>query len=368
MKRILLGTTALVAAAGFSGLASAQQVTTKATSLSISGNVEFDGAYVDSDGASADRKVDFLTDADLTFTPKFVADNGLTVIGRLDYDATSTGTPDELSITFQSASFGSATLGNDDGAADNFYQQGPLAGENSGWDAAWDGNATKFTDAINWDGDNIEPNVNGDSTKVYYSTKGLDLAGFTFGASFTPTADNAFNNGNLTNTGRAVGQDPVFDNVWDVGGTWDGEFSGVKLTIGGVYTTGDGKAGTDNFNAYNVGGTIGYGAFAVGGGYTAYDSLYGNNSDDDVWAVGATYNVGAFTVGATYTKTDYEAGSVVADSSTTSRRLNDSSAYGVGVYYAVAPGVTARGEVNQFKNDDSGEDATVVLLGTKVDF
>ena len=76
------------------------------------------------------------------------------------------------------------------------------------------------------------------------------------------------------------------------------------------------------------------------------------------WAVGATYDIGAFTVGATMDKASYD---VTAGSA-------DSTAYGVAVNYAVAPGVTALGEVNQFKNDDSGDDATVVMLGTKVAF
>lgn len=353
MKKILLGTTALVAAAGFSGMASAQQVTTKATSLAISGEVEFEGAYSDND--AADRKVDFLTDGDFTFTPKYVADNGLTTIGRIDFGWGSDATlqQDELSITFQSASFGSVTLGNDDGAADNFYQFGPVTG-----DGNWDGSAPQFAgwaddgEGILWAGDNIEPNLSGDNTKVYYSTTGVDLAGFTFGASYTPTNTNTYDDGDLT---KSVGST---HDVWDIGGSWEGEFSGVNVTVGGVYVTGKRDYSGDNPSGYNVGGTVGFGALKVGGGYTGYSDYYAAGADADVWAAGATYDIGAFTVGATYTKSDYDVGS----------GYDDSSDYGAAVSYAVAPGVTALGEVNQFKNDDTGNDATVVMLGTKVDF
>ena len=358
MKKILLGTTALVAAAGFAGIASAQQVTTKATSLSISGNVEFEAAYADSDAASADRKVDFLTDADLTFSPKFVADNGLTTTGRLDYDATSMGTPDEMSVTFAAASFGSLTLGNDDGAADNFYAYPPLAG-----DGNWDGSAPNFVgwasdaEGIRWAGDNLDPNLNSDSTKIYYSTGDLDLAGFKFGASYTPKGDNAFNDGDLTETAG------TFDDLVDVGAAWSGEFSGVSVDVTGVYITGSGVAGSDDPSAWNAGANLGFGAFKVGGSYTAFKDVYANNTDGDSWALGATYDIGAFTVGATYTKSDYDAGSVDG-----TNPLYDSSSYGAAVSYTVAPGVTAKGEINQFKNDDLDQDATVVMLGTQVDF
>lgn len=363
MKKLLLGTTALVAAAGFSGIASAQQVTTKATSLAISGDVEFEGAYSDND--STNRKVDFLSDGDFTFSPKYVADNGLTTTGRIDFQWNPSSSShnggdlatDELSVTFQSASFGSVTLGDDDGAADNFYQFGPVTG-----DGAWDGSAPRFAgfadgngggDGIQWAGDNIEPNLSGDATKIYYSTSGLDLAGFTFGASYAPSADDTFDSGN--GLVKAVGNT---HDVWDVGGTWEGQFSGVNLTVGGVYTVGKRDFSGDNPSGYNVGGTVGFGALKVGGGYTGYSDYYAAGADADVWAAGATYDIGAFTVGASYTKSDYDVGS----------NFDDSSAYGAAVSYAVAPGVTAKGEVNQFKNDDTGNDATVVMLGTQVDF
>lgn len=357
MKKILLGTTALVAAAGFAGIASAQQVTTKATSLAISGSVEFEGAYADND-TGADRKVDFLSDGDFTFSPKYVADNGLTTTGRIDFgwdENNSALATDELSITFASASFGSLTLGDDDGAVDNFYQQGPLTG-----DGNWDGSATRFQ-KIGFAGDSIEQNFNGDSTKIYYSTSGLDLAGFTFGASYTPKSNN-FDSGNgLSKVAAVAGtSDSGVSDIWDIGGSWEGEFSGVSVSAGGAVITAKRDFSTNNPTSYNVGGTVGFGALKVGGGYTTTSDESSGGDDFNEWAVGATYDIGAFTVGVTYDKASYEASNFGGN--------NDSSAYGAAVSYAVAPGVTALGEVNQFKNDDTGNDATVVMLGTKVAF
>jgi predicted porin len=351
MKKILLGTTALVAAAGFSGLASAQQVTTKATSLSIAGSVEFEAAYADND-TGASRKVDFLSDGDFTFSPKYVADNGLTTIGRLDFawdNGNSNLATDELSITFQSASFGSITLGDDDGPADTFWQGGPTAG-----DGNWDGSAPRFV-TIGWNGDNLNVNADGDATKVFYSTSGLDLAGFTFGASYTPKSNDTFDSG-AGLTKATSGNN--FSDLYDVGGSWAGDFSGVSVTLAGSYIAGKRDSAGDNLSAYNVGGKLGFGALTVGGGYTDASNRYGDGADDSAWAVGATYAIGAFTVGATYQKSEVDAGFGRADS----------SAYGGAVTYAVAPGVTALGEINQFKNDDSGDEATVVMLGTKVAF
>lgn len=350
MKKILLGTTALVAAAGFSGLASAQQVTTKATSLSIAGSVEFEAAYADND-TGADRKVDFLSDGDFTFSPKYVADNGLTTIGRLDFgwdENSSALSTDELSITFQSASFGSITLGDDDGPADTFWQGGPTAG-----DGNWDGSAPRFA-KIGWNGDNLNVNADGDATKIFYSTAGLDLSGFTFGAAYTPKSNNTFDSGDgLTKT-----DGNNFSDVVDLGGSWSGDFSGVTVSLAGSYVAGKRDYSSDNLSAYNVGGKLGFGALTVGGGFTNASNRYGDNVDDTAWAAGATYAIGAYTVGATYQKSEVDAGG----------GRSDSSAYGAAVSYAVAPGVTALGEVNQFKNDDTGNEATVVMLGTKVAF
>jgi predicted porin len=349
MKKILLGTTALVAAAGFAGIASAQQVTTKATTLGISGSVEFEGAYADND-TGASRKVDFLSDGDFTFSPKYVADNGLTTTGRIDFawdNGNSNLATDELSITFASASFGSLTLGDDDGAVDNFYQQGPLTG-----DGNWDGSATRFV-TTGWAGDSIEQNFNQDATKIYYSTSGLDLAGFTFGASYTPKSNSTFDSGSgLT---KAAGN---FSDIYDAGGTWEGEFSGVSITVGGDFITAKRDLSEEGPTSYNVGGTVGFGALKVGGGYTATSNASANGGSFNEWAVGATYDIGAFTVGATYDKASYDV----------STGSPDSSAYGAAVSYAVAPGVTALGEINQFKDDDAGDDTTVVMLGTKVAF
>jgi outer membrane protein OmpU len=357
MKKILLGTTALVAVAGFSSLASAQAVTTKATSLSIAGSVEFEAAYADND-IGANRKIDFLSDGDFTFSPKYVADNGLTTIGRLDFgwdENTSTMATDELSITFQSASFGSLTLGDDDGAADNYWQGGPLAG-----DGNWDGSAPRFAkNGVKLD--NLNVNLNGDATKIFYGTAGLDLAGFTFGASYTPKSDNTFDSGNGLNKTAVVAPATVsagYSDLYDVGGNWSGEFSGVKLSVAASYIAGKHDFTSNSVSAYNVGGKVGFGAFTFGGGYTDGSNRYGDKADDTAWAVGATYAIGAFTVGGTYQKSEYDAGAGRPDSST----------YGAAVTYAVAPGVTALGEVNEFKNDDTGNDATVVMLGTKIAF
>ncbi|WP_445682572.1 porin [Radicibacter daui] len=357
MKKILLGTTALVAAAGFAGVASAQQVTTKATTLGISGSVEFEGAYADND-TGAQRKIDFLSDGDFTFSPKYVADNGLTTTGRLDFawdKNNSNLATDELSITFSSASFGSLTLGDDDGAVDTFYQQGPLTG-----DGQWDGSATRFV-TTSWAGDSIEQNLNGDATKIYYSTSGLDLAGFTFGASYTPKGDNSFDSGNgLKKTAATTTSDSGVSDIYDFGGSWEGEFSGVSVSAGGAVITGKRDLSSENPTAYNAGATFGFGALKVGGGYTFARNLTSGGDDFNEWAVGVTYDIGAFTVGATYDKASYE--------STNFDGNPDSTAYGAAVSYAVAPGVTALGEVNQFKDDDNGDDTTVVMLGTKVAF
>jgi outer membrane protein OmpU len=339
-----LGTTALVAAAGFAGIANAQEVKSGAPSLSISGELEFEAAYFDNEGVANDRSFDFWQASDLTFSPSWTHDNGITVVGRIDLE-TATNTAgnfktDEVSITFKSASFGTIVLGDDDGPVDGLRTNGPLTG-----DGLWDGTANDF--ASNNPGIKLDGGNSSDNTKVMYSTSGLDLSGFTLGVAYTPS----------NSSGKAgATTEAANDDAFEIGAQWSGNFSGVTLKVGGGYYTADGAPATNlDPSGYNVGAQVGFGAFTFGGGYNSSDDT-GANADYDSWNLGVSYAMGDWTIGGNYGDVDR------------SGTGTDGSAYGLGASYALAKGLSVNGDLMFYENDTTNNDSTVIMLGTKVKF
>jgi outer membrane protein OmpU len=342
MKKILLGTTALVAAAGFAGIASAQAVKSGAPSLSIAGEIEFDAAYFDNDGLANDRSFDFWTGSDLTFSPSWTHDNGLTVTGRIDLEtATNAGNfnTDEVSISFQSASFGTIVLGDDDGPVDSLRVNGPLTG-----DGIWDGTAGDF--ASNSPGMPLDGGNSGDSTKVYYSSSGIDMGGFVMGVALTPVAGSSGKVGTQVET--------ALDNEVELGAQWAGSIAGLDVLIGGGYTSASNNTPGVSLSpqGYNIGANIGFGGFTFGAGYNESDDF---GADYESTNVGVSYSMGAWTFGGNYGVVDRTSAS-------------DGSAYGFGTTYVIADGLKANADLVFFDNRFTNQDSTVLMLGTVVSF
>jgi outer membrane protein OmpU len=344
MKKILLGTTALVAAAGFAGIASAQAVKSGAPSLSIAGEIEFDAAYFDNDGVANDRSFDFWTGSDLTFSPSWTHDNGLTVTGRIDLEtATSAGNfnTDEVSITFASASFGTIILGDDDGPIDSLRVNGPLTG-----DGIWDGTASDF--ASNNPGIPLDGGDSGDNTKVFYSSAGIPMGGFVLGVALTPVAG-------AGGTGKVGTQvETSLDNEVELGVQWGGSIAGVDVLVGGGYVSAENNTPGVGLSpqGYNLGANVTFGAFTVGAGYNESDDF---GADFESTNVGVSYSMGAWTFGGNWGVVDRTSAS-------------DGEAYGIGTTYVIADGLKANADLVFYDNHFTNQDSTVLMLGTVVSF
>jgi predicted porin len=352
LKRLLLGSSALVAGSLGALHAQAQQVTTKATSLSISGTAEAYGGYVHSDDPAVDRHFDMVSVGDFTFTPQYKLDNGLTVTGRLDFKVEDTLATDELSLTFASASFGTILLGNDDGPSEDWQQYAPLSG-----DGAWDGDAPDFASGIAPD-DLLNGGDTSDATKISYTTKGLDLAGFGFGVSYAPDGHvNDFDSGDLSRT--------TGDNGVEVAGGWKGSIGDVGVKTGAVYySASSGPGGGGSPGNVNLGGTLTYAGVSVGGDYNWMRDVGGTDGDGSTWSAGITYEKDNWAVGTGYLNVRYDEAVLSAPGNT---RVEGDNYY-VGGSYDIAPGITGLAEVNQYRNAENKLDATVVFFGTKVAF
>ena len=123
MKKILLGTTAIAAAALYAQSAQAQ------LTVSLGGYTEFFGAYYDDDVPGRTSR-EFQLETEIVVRADGKADNGLLYGGKVELQnsttASSVGT-DEASV-YLSGTWGRIELGDFDGAADTLAIYAPLVG------------------------------------------------------------------------------------------------------------------------------------------------------------------------------------------------------------------------------------------------
>ena len=256
MKKILLGTTAIAAAALYAQAAQAQ------ITVSLGGYTEFFGAYYDDDASNRTSR-EFALETEIVVRADGKADNGLLYGAKVELQnsigaaSNSVGT-DEASV-YLGGTWGRIELGDFDGAADTLSIYAPLIGVEQ-----IDGDYTDFAGGQPNFGMHI-PN-SGDSTKIMYLTP--RFAGFQAGVSYAPESDSQGQNVVALEDVNLSYKD------WIEGGVnYTGEFSGFSVALGATVSSASGKgdavAGTEleDFTAWNVGAQVGFGGFLVGGGY-----------------------------------------------------------------------------------------------------
>jgi outer membrane protein OmpU len=362
MKKILLGTTAIAAAALYAQTAQAQ------ITVSLGGYTEFFGAYYDDDvGNRTDHE--FQLETEIVVRADGKADNGLLYGAKVELQNSTPSTPsrtsgvgtDEASV-YLAGTWGRLELGDFDGAADTLAIYAPLVGiEQIDGDAydfltvstpvAGAPLAGNFAFGSLPNGTIVKTVDSGDSTKIMYITP--RFAGFQAGASYATQ-------------GSSEAQDVVgFDNVggykdfWEAGVNYTGEFAGFSIAAG---ATASGATGQDtpfvgrsleDFWTWQAGAQLGYAGFKFGGGY--YDGGDFNqvagapnaSSDSSAWHLGASYTAGPFAVGVTYAEAQGYKGSptIGAATVTSSTYASDYKTYGGGVAYTLAPGFVVQADL-----------------------
>lgn len=325
MKKVLMGTSALVAAGLLAGPAAAQ------LELGISGDVYMELGYVSEDlDAATDRDYGSRTDANLNFLANGTAENGLKYGGRIIMEGLEGGDGDdggEASVYLRGG-FGEFVGGEDDGASSNLRIGPPAAGTGilDGTYGGYVGGGSTI---------NFDTADSGDANKLYYSTSGtaLDTFGVTLGISWAPESDER---------GSARGPaDRVHDaveNVFAFGARYRGNFGATGFGVSAGYVTGDGAAGVDDLDAWQVGADLTFGAFTFGAQYIDNgDSVAGVTDDDNSLVVGASFSQGPWDFAAQLGFSEEDA--------------VDETSFGVGATYEIAPGLTAKADVVVFDND-----------------
>lgn len=356
MKKLLIGTSALVAAGLVAGAAHAADP----IKLNVGGfagtwvtYADQDDSYLRNAGVGEVTGVDVKGDAEVIFTGSTTLDNGLKVSFKTELEAggrnTTVDVIDEYHVSV-AGSFGTIVMGADDTALGAIATVSPRVG------GRLHGGAFSEGDVI---GGNVilapagitAPNASfvntgGDNESISYISPAF--AGFTVGATYMPSWTQGDDNPAL----------PVGANASDaygIGAAYNGEFGGVGVKVSGGWLTADVAPGAftiDSHNEYQIGANLSYAGFTFGGGYRAIDqemntTFAANNRSRDgrAWDLGVSYKTGPYGVSLAYFDSSREqariAGVAVSDDKIKVWELNGE--------YTMGPGVALVGGVNHAK-------------------
>jgi len=329
MRKLLLGTTALAAAATLSANAALADV-------SISGATEWHYINHGSQDATLDGDK-FSQDSEIAFKFSNKTDSGLTIGYTVEMESDAgAGGIDESSFTI-SGGFGSIMLGQNDGVATSYAieAEDATAEESAGSMAS----ATIRTDTdISLD--------ETDNNKIAYTLPAM--GGLKAGISFEDSG-----------AGSAAANKA---DITAVGASFTTEAAGSTVTIGAATVTKENSAGTDS-DAQNIGVKIASGAATF---YLAQS--INESSDEDITAqgFGASYKLGNGITLAGFTMTaedDLDAG-------------EEYTANSVEATYSIASGLAAVLNVTNYDykagtnndNSEAADDGTITKLVIKASF
>ncbi|NKE45552.1 porin [Roseomonas frigidaquae] len=374
MRKILLGTTAVVGAA-LMGMGVAQAQT--APTVRVGGYFEFTGGYVDDNfdtaaitGLPASRsKVDFRSDMEISVIVRGKAANGLSYGAEIELQLDNNNTSqtaidtDEVWGFVSSPTLGTLQFGDNDSAADQLKVAAPGVtnlGESGGWDEfiAPEAGGTRYILTTINDGS--------DSTKIIYLSP--QFFGFDFGVSYAP---NQYEGENFLQpaaaNNAALQRNPNAGSIRnELSGAirYRGSFGNVGVAAAFSAMRADVPTGSTlrDPNAYQAGLNLSAMGFTVGGHYIwgrysgsapGRGGLAAGLDNSNNWTLGATYRAGAISVGAFYSLGKRDNG-VVGGVDAGDR---EQQAVGVGAVYTVAPGLEV------FANYTNIEDENVRPFG-----
>jgi outer membrane protein OmpU len=254
MRKLLLGTTALAAAATLSA-------NTALADVSISGSTEWHYVNFGSKVATLDGD-SFSQDSEIAFKFSNKTDSGLTIAYTVEMESDAgAGGIDESSLTI-SGGFGSLMLGQNDGVATAYAIEAE--------DATQEESAGSVASAtIRFDTDISLDET--DANKIAYTLPAM--GGFKAGVSFE---DSGAGSGSKTD-------------ITAIGASYTAEAGGATVTIGAATVTQEQAGSTPDKDAQNIGVKISSGPATL---YLAQS--INESSDEDITAegIGLSYNLG----------------------------------------------------------------------------
>ena len=376
MKKVLLGTTAIVAAGMIASAPSA--IAAEKLKVGVGGYMEQWFGYVANDDSSTEdfSGFDVKSDAEVNFKGSTTLDNGISIGVNVQLEANSNpGDQIDESYMIIKGGFGEINIGSENSAQYKMhYAPSEFGiGINSGDQTGWVSTTTAASGSSISEGGYfrapfgstfIEPLRANDSEKLTYYTPRIE--GFQLGLSYSPNTAQDSNGG--------VNRDANNTDLVMAGANFNRTFGSTNfrasLGYGTVLDEVDGSGDTPT--SFNAGIGLGMGGFGIGASYSNYDDHGGN--DGDGMNLGANYSSGPWGVSLSYFRG-------TKDGTTTAGVLSgdgEQDTFFLSAKYALGPGVTAAGTVGHttFKSDDTGlvgddaaeVEATYVVVGLKVSF
>jgi len=320
MKKILLGTTALVGASFMATAAFA------APEVKVGGFMDFQVGITSQDidnfgpspggfgNVTNDRGYGFTNDSEVIVKASDKLDNGLSWAVKIELEAgadDSNDNADEVTLTL-SGSWGQMWFGNDDGPVDTMK----IGAKTAVRDAGTGGTGGNFRRWTGWNtassflhDNDTDIADSSDSIKIAYVTP--RIAGFQAAVSFSPTgsdtAQNRVSDGATATLGDGTISTSAQENWIEAGLGYDQTFDQVRVRVSGVYSHADAQnsslttSGYEDVRAWGVGAAVTFGGFTVSGGYaddgkSATIKTF-SNKDVSSYSLGIGYNMGAWDFG-----------------------------------------------------------------------
>lgn len=423
MKKLLLVSTAIAGVAFMSAPASAD------VKLDLGGYFRGYGVWSDNNeptGTSL-REFEFRRDTEIHFTGETTLDNGLTVGAHTEMKTgnnANTVTTDEV-YAYASGGWGRVNLGVEDGAAYllqvgapsadsnvdgmRVYIQGinPTAAQGTAAAGVFGVNgAFASTVATGYVLDYDHADFSKQDRITYLTPK---FSGFQAGVSYAPD-DTGYHGGIATMaTDSGVGLVTAgtlttaaqYEDLWEVGARWDGEFQGFGLSLGAGYSAADveatlsdaalialaaGSYYVNDVDTWNFGGSVAFSGFSLGANWmqantdrtsetVAATSVGTSDITRETWVFGGAYDNGPYHLGVSYLdqETDYDSNNGTGGQLIAATNY-EADKFTVGGGYTFGPGMTFRGAVAWGEFDTPGatsasdNDFTQVTVGTDIQF
>ncbi|MFC1674012.1 porin [Pseudomonadota bacterium] len=372
MKKILLGTTAVVALGAFTTEAFAADK----IALGLGGFLRDYVSYSNHDeavGANKDLKLGQFQNGEVYVTGNTTLDNGIKVAARIEMEASGenqgTNNNDRVFMTLSSDQMGLLRLGVAAHMMDDHAVRAPMVGPADWGDI---GDYVQFNGTGNANSSALDIAGFGDNAiKIGYQSP--EFAGATIYASYGV----AEGSGGVA--GRSLARNATHDSA-TFGVAYSGEMGGASVSadvgqaIFRAQTNGAPTAGssvTDGMKVTRAGVNVGMAGFTIGGGYqtsngdsaatAAVASLDGN-----AWELGASYETGPYSVAAAYMRSKVDGLNTAGSDKWT--------AYQAGFGYDMGAGVGLVAQYVYSKQDDeataatSNTSASALIAGVEIGF
>lgn len=345
MKKVLLGTTGLIAAGAIAGAAVVATPTASVAAelgvgglldVTITGRHDLSYRYFEPDFAPGTKNSQIWNDFRIELNADGVGDATGIVYGYRSRFRTDSSANDRGDVVFdRNWAFFRGGFGEFRGG-----QLLPVTDLLRISGSSFTAKGTGGIDGLSANAPRVRVGDSGIGGKIMYLTP--NIMGFQAGIDYAP---------NDNDIGRAVGTRPTggaHGDSWSAGANWQGNFSGVNLGVYGGYAGSGGSATQDGRENYQVGGRIGFMGFDVDAGYgeEKNDANTGNRTNFINAGIGT--ELGGTGVGFTFQNDNIKFGNAV-------------QYYYLSATQPLLPGVSLRGDLGYIDGDEDGIDAIIQI-------